>query len=888
MPEVYRDISASIEDRVADLLWRMSLEEKINQMSVRIAAGDDPATAARLNNQAQTEAIAQSRHGIPLLMTRETSHGLNTASVTSFPACIALASTWDEDLNFRIARVIAAEARAQGVHQGLSPVLDIARDPRWGRQEETLGEDPVLVSRLGVAFIKGLQSLPRHAQGRSPGDPLHRTDGIIATPKHLVGYGASEGGKDNDPISITDRDLHETYLPPFEAAFKQANAQSVMICYGAVNGIPCTSDKTICTDLLEQWDFTGHVVDDCPGIAGLLGHHAAADIKDAIAQAINAGIDRQFYDFIGEVPNQLAGQEKFEQLLLQLVREGIVPQSRIDNAAARVLRHKFMLGLFANAMVDPAAAAQIASNPQHRVLAREAAAKSIILLKNDHNLLPLDPSKLQTIAVIGPNATEGQIGDYSGKPLHIVSSLEGIQQFLDDRVEVLHAKGCEILSPAMIGARFSVRIHGNLKIDAAAEYTFQVESNDGVRLTIDGSAIIDNWTTGQIRTRDAALHLSRGDHPIRLEYFRGTKFMNPDPTIEQRNRNTLRLKWSAPGLPLRVIPTDNLTYRGQLGTQQHGSGEGLMMEPFLGPNFERSLAEQNRVIREIDFDWGERSPILATTAESQEKESIDQAVEIARRSDVAILFVGETSIRGPQQVCGEHFDRADIGLTGSQQQLVDAVIATGKPTIVVLINGRALAIPRIATTAGAILEAWYPGQEGGHAIADVLFGRINPSGKLPVSMPHSAAHLPVHYNRRPRMGWYIDAKSDALFPFGFGLSYTTFEYSTPRISPARGLASQTFTIESDITNTGPRPGDEIVQLYVTDSVCSFVTPIKRLTDFRRITLQPGETQRVSFSLTPDQLALLDRNFQPRLEPGEFKIQLGGGSAAGPTTSLWID
>src|SRR2546423_1485467 len=282
----YQDSTHSIETRVNDLLSRMTLEEKIHEMSVRMGSGEAPETAARSNNALQTEAIAKSRLGIPMLLTRESSHGLNTVGVTSFPACISMASSWDADLNFRIGRAIAEQARAQGVHQGLSPVLDIARDPRWGRMEEGLGEDPVLCSRLGVAFIRGMQ-----------GDDLK--DGIVATPKHFVGYGVSEGGKDNDPISISERDLREIYLAPFEAAVKDAKCESIMICFGAVNGIPCTSDKALVTDLLRSWGFAGHVVDDCPGIAGLVGHGTARAMTDGIAQGINAGLDRQVNDFIG-------------------------------------------------------------------------------------------------------------------------------------------------------------------------------------------------------------------------------------------------------------------------------------------------------------------------------------------------------------------------------------------------------------------------------------------------------------------------------------------------------------------------------------------------------------------------------------------------------------
>ena len=351
MSHLYQDSNRSVEARVADLLSRMTLEEKINQMSVRMGSGDEPETAARMNNALQADAITRSRLGIPMLLTRESSHGLNTVGVTSFPACITLASSWDEDLNLRVGRAIAIEARAQGVHQGLSPVLDIARDPRWGRMEEGLGEDATLCSRLGVAFIRGLQ-----------GDGLK--DGIVATPKHFVGYGASEGGKDNDPITISERDLRETYLVPFEAAVKEAKCESIMTCFGALNGVPCTSDKKLVTDLLRSWGFDGHVVDDCPGIAGLVGHRAAHDMKDAVAQGINAGNDRQFYDFIGIASSQETGQEMFEKILVELVREGKVPESRIDDAAARVLRSKFKLGLFENVQVDPRGRSRSAMMPR--------------------------------------------------------------------------------------------------------------------------------------------------------------------------------------------------------------------------------------------------------------------------------------------------------------------------------------------------------------------------------------------------------------------------------------------------------------------------------------------------------------------------------------------
>ena len=793
MSLIYSDRSQPVERRVQDLLSRLSLEEKIGQMSVRNGSAEPPERAARINNATQKREIESHRFGIPMLLSRETSHGMNNLHVTSFPACIVMASTWDTDLVYRIGRVIAAEAIAQGIRQGLSPVIDICRDSRWGRMEEGLGEDVLLVGRLGVAFIRGLQ-----------GENLK--DGIIATPKHLVGYGASEGGKDNDPISITERDLREVYLPPFEMAVKEANTQSIMICFGAVNGIPCTSDKALVTDLLEEWGFDGFVIDDCPGLAGLVGHHAATDIKEAIALGVNAGIDRQFFDFCGMVPGQPEGQEKFEQFVLELVREGKISEERINQACAKVLRAKFRLGLFENPYVDEKNAAAVAKRAEHRALARETAVKGIVLLKND-GVLPLalspspgipgegrgegnlefksgpHPNPLQstgrgqnlTIAVIGPNADVGQLGDYTGTPEHVVTPLEGIRAAAGG-AKIIYEKGCEILPTEQVAGRFSVKLYGNLRVDAGGEYAIELESNDGVRLRLDDKVIIDDWSVGPRRKRNIQINLTQGNYSIEVAYFRGVRGLVTEGDEDSVNRNVLSLRWAHDGGAFAAIPDDAFSHASQLGVQQEGSGEGLWMEVFLGENFATPLIEQKRVAKDVDFDWGIGSPILAKAARDAEKNSIDRAVAAVAQADVAIVCVGETSARGAQQVCGEHFDRADIGLTGSQAQLVRAVAAKGKPVILVLVNGRSLAIPDLVDLSAAVVEAWYPGQEGGHAIADILFGKANPSGKLPVSIPRSAGQLPVYYDRRPRMGYYIDEKSEPLFPFGFGLSYTNFEY----------------------------------------------------------------------------------------------------------------
>jgi beta-glucosidase len=868
----YQDASRPVDERVADLLGRMTPDEKVRQMSVRNGSAEGPAVAARVNNDTQRREIESSRHGIPILLSRETSHGMNNAGVTSFPACIAMACSFDDDLVYRIGRAICREAAAQNIRQGLSPVLDICRDPRWGRQEETFGEDPFLTARLGVAFIRGLQN---------DGDLRH---GIVATPKHLVGYSASEGGKDNDPITISERDLWETYLPPFEAAFREANAQSVMICFGALNGVPCTLDKRIVTDLPAAWGFDGFVIDDCPGIAGLVGHRAARDMKEAIGLAVNAGIDRQFWNYCGVLPTWEAGQREFEQHLLELVRDGTVPESRIDDAARKVLRAKFRLGLFERPYCDPTEAERVANDPAHRALAREAAAKGAVLLKND-GLLPLDAGKVRRVAVIGPNAAEGQLGDYSGTPTRVVSPLEGLREALaESKVEVAYAKGCEILSANLVIQRFSVRLSGNLKVEVEDTYRLVLESNDGVRLVLDGTAVIDDWTPGPRRSREVSLRLGQGAHPIVIEYFRGTKLLVTDEKNPEAHHNALKLSWSHGSSPLAVIPDDSYTLSAKRGIQAEGSGEGLTMEVFFGANFEQPQEEQTRVVKDVDFNWGQASPILARAAEDAEAQSIADAVELARQSDVAVLFVGETSSRkGAQQVCGEHFDRADIGLTGSQERLVLAVCAAGVPTAVVLVNGRSLAIPQIAERAAAILEAWYPGQEGGHAIADLLLGKASPSGRLAASMPRSAGQLPVYYARRPRMGWYIDEPSEPLYPFGFGLTYTTFDYSDAKAA----RQGEGWSVSVTLTNTGSREGTETVQLYLEPTTCSFSTPLKRLAAYRRVTLAPGESQSLSFSLTAKDLSQLDAAFKPRLVPGDWKVQVGPNSAQGPVATLTV-
>ena len=862
MKPSYLDESLSIKQRVENILGQMTLEEKVHEMNVRLASGDKPSLAALANNITQKEAIDKSRLGIPLILARETSHGVNTAGVTSFPAAICTASTWDTDLVERVGAAIAAEARAQGVHQGISPILDITRDPRWGRMEEGCGEDALLTSRLGVAFVKGLQSTT-----------LNTDCNIIATAKHLPGYGAANGGKDNDPIEICQRTLEETYFPPFKAVIQEADLQSIMICFGAVNGIPCTADKKLVTDTLAKWNFNGFAIDDCPGTAGLLGHHVAADMKEAVRLAIGAGIDQQFMNF-NDLPSRDENDKEFERVLIELVKEGKISESRINDAARKILRAKFRLGLFERPYVEPDTADKVANDPAHKLLAYKTAAKGITLLKNENNLLPLKKD-ISSIAVIGPNADVARLGNYSGIPDKTVSPLEGIRNNFSSDTEIYYAKGCGIKAPGRFVDKFSLRFSGNIRIDFEGEYQFYASAKDGVRIWLDGKKIIDNWKRTELKECTGKIFLGRGNHSIKVEYFNYGS--NRSEGAGASNAAVLRLSWSSSSIEKQIVPNHTLSHTSQLGVQQDGVGEGLLMDVFLGENFETPLPKETRTVETIDFDWGNKSPITADDSEAEaDSDEIRQAAEAARKAEVAIVFVGEAS-SGPEQVCGEHYDRTDLGLPGQQQALVQAVYKTGTPTIVVLINGRSLAVSWIADNVPAILEAWYIGERGGDAIADILCGKVNPSGKLPVSVPRSAGQLPVYYNRRPRMGYYIDSSSDPLFPFGFGLSYTNYKYENLVVNIDKFASDDTIEVNVDVTNIGDRDGEEIVQLYIRDVISSVTTPVKQLKNFRRIILKSGQKQKVSFSLTKEQLSLLDCDLNLAFEPGEFEIMAGANS-----------
>jgi len=750
----YLNPTLPIERRIDDLLGRMTLEEKIGQMlclwqgkrAITDSAGRfDPShppdwfrigvgrierpgerhgarAEAEYTNAIQRWMKEHTRLGIPVLFHEEALHGLEAEQATSFPQAIALASTWNPEIVERVFAATAAEARARGVHQVLAPVVDVARDPRWGRIEETYGEDPYLAARMGVAAVRGFQG-----GGTEPRiGPNH----VLATLKHMTGHGQPESGINVGPAPYGERTLRDVFLYPFEVIIKEAGARSVMPSYNEVDGIPSHANRWLLRDVLRgEWGFDGVIVSDWFAIAQLADvHHVVADPAEAARRALAAGVDIELPDV------QAYGT------LVEQVRQRRVAESAIDTVVRRLLRPKFELGLFENPVVDADTADRISGATATNRLALDAARQAIILLKND-GTLPLSTEALSRVAVIGPHAAEVLLGGYSGVPRHLVSILEGIRSRLGSRATVEYA--------------------------------------EGTRITEDSTF-----------TRESQPHLG--------------------------------------------------------GTRSHAR-------------------------------WGADRVVVPDTASNARRRAA--AVALARRSQVAIVVVGDNEMTTREAYAPNHLgDRADLGLPGEQEELVRAVLATGTRTVLVLIHGRPLSIPNLVDRVPAILDGWYLGQETGTALAEALFGDINPGGKLPVTVARHVGQLPVFYNYKPsaRRGYLFDT-TRPLFPFGFGLSYTTFAYANVRVAPARIGPGQRTSVSVDVTNTGSRAGDEVVQLYIRDAVSTATQPVKQLRGFRRVTLQPGETRTVTFEIGPEHLAYHGADMKRVVEPGRFDVMVGGNS-----------
>ncbi|WP_430637260.1 glycoside hydrolase family 3 N-terminal domain-containing protein [Sphingomonas hankookensis] len=762
---LYKDASQPVTARVEDLLRRMTLEEKVAQMigiwekkgDIQDAQGNfSAAKAARafpdglgqitrpsdkrgvtvsnnaagvaadaVNrtaretadyvNAAQRWAVEQTRLGIPMIMHEEALHGYVARGATSFPQSIALASSWDPALVERVFGVAAREMRARGANLALAPVVDVARDPRWGRIEETYGEDPHLVGEMGLAAIRGFQgsTLPLQA------------DKVMVTLKHMTGHGQPENGTNVGPANISERTLRENFFPPFERAVRELPVQAVMASYNEIDGIPSHANKWLLDDVLRrEWGYKGSVVSDYFAIKELnTRHHLyGTDMAAAGRRALDAGVDMELPDAEGW------------STLAQMVKSGQVPQAQVDNAVRRILTMKFQMGLFENPYADARTAEARTATPDAIALAREAAVRSVVLLRNRNNLLPLDPAKIGRMLVVGTHARDTPIGGYSDVPGHVVSVLEGMQQ--------------------------------------AAQGRFSVDYAEGVRLT--------------------------------------------------RSR-----QWAADKVEL-VPPAEN-------------------------------------------------APL------------IDEAVRKAAQADTILLVLGQNEQLSREAWADAHLgDRQKLDLIGEQNELARRLFATGKPVVVVLLNGGPLAATYLDATAPAIVEGWYLGQETGNAVADIVLGRANPGGKLPVSVPRSEGQLPIFYNHKPtaRRGYLFDSTAP-LYPFGYGLSYTSFTVGAPRLARATIGRDESVRVSVDVANTGRRAGDEVVQLYVHDDEASVTRPVLELKHFRRVTLKPGERRTVTFDLKPADLAFWNVDMQRVVEPGTFTISAGNSSAQLKAATLTV-
>ncbi len=734
----YQDKTLQVDERVTDLLGRMTLDEKLAQMSVvylpkdftfsddadlvdlkmihgvggldRLGMHRSSSATAAVVNALQSLLKTKTRLGIPAFIIDEALHGLMGQGATSFPQAIALASSWDSSLVEKVFTVTAAEMSARGGNWALSPVLDLARDPRWGRTEETYGEDPYLVAHLGVAAIKGLQS----------------SGLVMATAKHFAVHGQPEAGNNCAPANYSEREIRSVFLEPFRAAVQDGGVGSVMASYNEVNSIPVHINHWLLQDVLRQeWGFDGLLTSDGYGISCLMSmHYVAENAADAARQALLAGIE---YELDSCFP-----------ALKEQVLSGQVSEAIIDQAVSHILRQKFMLGLFDQPHRDLQQAELVVGCSSHAALALEAARKCIVLLKNDtlsggQPVLPLDIMALRKLAVIGPNAAIALRGGYSAEAIHEVSVLDGLRQYLGDAVELLYAEGCRI-----------------------------TEAGGGWQ----------SWWKDDVRLPD----------------------------------------------------------------------------------------------------------------EAEEEQRISAAVEVARKADAAILVLGENEFICREAWSPSHLgDRDSLDLPGQQEKLIKAIVETGTPTVLVLFNGRPLSIQWAAQHVPAILECWYLGQEGGTAVAEVLFGKTNPGGRLPITFPRSVGQIPAYYYHKPsaRRG-YLFSESGPLFPFGHGLSYTTFEYSDLKIDPAECMPGDEVHVSVTVSNTGDMAGDEVVQLYLRDSLSSVTRPVKELKGFQRVFLKPGDRQQVRFTLTAKDLSLLNVEMRWIVEPGEFEVMIGGSSAKGLT------
>jgi len=852
---IYKNPNAPIDERVEDLLSRMTIAEKFGQVfmvpydlsddlnkykdgifgfqlhtnsnsqSEQIldySAGSEVEEAAEQSNRIQRFFVEETRLGIPVIFFDEALHGLVRKDATAFPQAIALAASWDTSLVADVAQAIAMEVKSRGIRQILSPVLNIARDVRWGRTEETYGEDPFLTTQMAVSFISEFEK-----------------SGVITTPKHFIAN-VGDGGRDSYPIHFNERLLEEVYFPAFKTVFQKAHAGSVMTSYNSLDGRPCSANNWLLNKKLkEEWGFDGFVISDANAVGGANVLHFTSDsYAESGKQAIENGLDVIF---------QTSYDHK--ELFYPAFENGGIDEGKLNEAVRRVLQAKFKLGLFENPYVDPEEALKWNGTKGNRNLAKKAALESIVLLKNENNTLPISKN-IQSLAVIGVDAEEARLGGYSGPGNNPLSILEGIEKKVGESCTVSYSPGCGRFSEELktIPAEsFIFYENGNKKNGLKGEY-FNNINFEGEPVLVRTDPKIDfNWT-----------------------------LYSPDQ--EKVNYDYYSARWTG-----KLIPSETGNFeiglRSDDGYRLFVNNE-LVVDNWKKQTFQEITTSYSFVKNEeydIKIEFYETTGnvrmklVWNLGVENNWQKEIKQAVNLAKTNDFTVVVVGINE--------GEANDRAFLSLPGHQEELINAVTLTGKPFAVVLVAGSAVTMSNWINNAPAILDVWYPGEEGGNAVADVLFGDYNPAGRLPITFPVFEGQLPLFYNHKPtgRLDDYTNLTGKPLFPFGFGLSYTFFEYSDFQIDDPQIAPDDSTTIRFKISNIGNYNGDEVVQLYIKDLYASVVRPITELKGFQRVHLEKGETKEFSFQITPELLSVLDLNLKKVVEPGDFRIMIGSTS-----------
>ncbi|EJL71518.1 beta-glucosidase [Chryseobacterium populi] len=850
---LYKDPKQPVEIRVQDLLKRMTPEEKFWQcfmipgdldnvpenqyyhgvFGLQVSAGnqgngaagqmlkynasEDAERLAKKINAIQKYFVEDSRLGIPVIPFDEALHGLMREGATAFPQAIGLSASFNPELMKQVSAAIAKESRLRGIRQILTPVVNLANDVRWGRTEETYGEDPFLASVMGVNFVSSFES-----------------QGIITTPKHFLAN-VGEGGRDSYPIHWSKRYLEETHLVPFYKAFTQGESRSVMTSYNLLDGRPSTANHWLLTEKLKQeWSFKGFVISDASAVGGAnVLHFTAKDYGDASAQAVNAGLDVIFQT-----------EYKHYRLFIPPFLDGRISPERIDDAVARVLRAKFELGLFENPYVSEKEMSEL-KELNHKPLAEKAAVESFVLLQNNNSTLPVS-DQIKKILVIGTDAVDARLGGYSGPGNQKVSILDGIKNFTKNKnIEILYSKG----------------IDWDLKSFKTVPNEFlSFENKKGLK----GSYFSDNNLKGNPA-------VERQDDLIN---FKWTLF-SPDPEKLQPDNYSVRWKGK---LTAPDTGKFKLGVRGNDGFRLFLNGK-LMIDQWEKLSYSTQTIEVNFVknqqydiVIEFHENRGEANiELIWDYGVNDGKKDFNDALKLAESADYIMVTAGIHE--------GEFQDRSSLSLPGNQEEFIHQVSKLKKPVTVILVGGSAIKTTAWKDEIGAILDVWYPGEEGGNAVAKVLFGAENPSGKLPVTFPVEEGQLPLTYNHHPtgRGNDYYDLSGEPLYPFGFGLSYTTFEISDLTLNKNSYVENETIVAKVNVKNTGSKEGSEVVQLYVKDLLASVSRPVIELKGFRKVNLKPGESQQVTIEIPVKELKFLDEKMNWINEKGKYRILVGNSS-----------